>query len=131
MIDFWKMAAIAILTVIFSTTISKTEKDISLVLSIAASSLVLLTAMRYLSELIDFLWQMNNNAVWKNPFLEPLLKISGVALMTELTSLISSDAGHSSLGKAMQILGNTVILVLTIPVFESFFAVVQELLRII
>mgnify|MGYP003316884621 FL=1 len=131
MIDFWKMAAIAILTVIFSTTISKTEKDISLVLSIAASSLVLLTAMRYLSELIDFLWQMNNNAVWKNPFLEPLLKISGIALMTELTSLISSDAGHSSLGKAMQILGNTVILVLTIPVFESFFAVVQELLRII
>lgn len=131
MIDFWKMAAIAILTVIFSTTISKTEKDISLVLSIAASSLVLLTAMRYLSELIDFLWQMNNNAVWKNPFVEPLLKISGVALMTELTSLISSDAGHSSLGKAMQILGNTVILVLTIPVFESFFAVVQELLRII
>lgn len=131
MIDFWRMAAIAILTVIFSTTISKTEKDISLVLSIAASSLVLLTAMRYLSELIDFLWQMNNNAVWKNPFLEPLLKISGIALMTELTSLISSDAGHSSLGKAMQILGNTVILVLTIPVFESFFAVVQELLRII
>lgn len=131
MIDFWKMAAIAILTVIFSTTISKTEKDISLVLSIAASSLVLLAAMRYLSELIDFLWQMNNNAVWKNPFVEPLLKISGVALMTELTSLISSDAGHSSLGKAMQILGNTVILVLTIPVFESFFAVVQELLRII
>ena len=131
MIDFWKMAAIAILTVIFSTTISKTEKDISLVLSIAASSLVLLTAMRYLSELIDFLWQMNNNAVWKNPFVEPLLKISGIALMTELTSLISSDAGHSSLGKAMQILGNTVILVLTIPVFESFFAVVQELLRII
>ena len=131
MIDFWKMAAIAILTVIFSTTISKTEKDISLVLSIAASSLVLLTAMRYLSELIDFLWQMNNNAVWKNPFVEPLLKISGVALMTELTSLISSDAGHSSLGNAMQILGNTVILVLTIPVFESFFAVVQELLRII
>ena len=48
--------------------------------------------------------------------------------MTELTSLISSDAGNSSLGKAMQILGNTAILFLSLPILESFISIIQDII---
>ena len=129
--DFWKAAAIVILTVIFGTAIGRTEKDISLVLSTVACCLVALTAVHYFSEVVVFLRKLSDSAENGNQFLEPLLKITGVAILTELTCLISADAGNASLGKSMQILGNAVILNLSLPVFEALIAVVQEMLRIV
>jgi hypothetical protein len=57
------------------------------------------------------------------------LRITGVALLTELIGMISSDAGYASLGKAMQMLGNAVIFVQAIPVFDAFLKIIQDVLR--
>lgn len=126
---FWKAAAVLILTVILGVAIEKTEKDIAVVLSIAACCAVMTVAMDYLSDVVAFLWQLGNSTDYRNPFMGTLLKISGVALMTELTGLISSDAGNSSLEKAIQILGNAAILFLSLPLFESFFTIIQEIME--
>ena len=128
---FWKAAAAAILTVIFSAAIGKSEKDISAGLSVVACCIVLLVAMQYLSDVTVFLWQLCSDWDYGNSFLRTLLKITGVALVTELSNLISADAGSSSIGKAMQILGNTVILFLSLPLFEGFLSIIQEIMGIL
>lgn len=125
---FWKAAAVIILTVILGAALGKTEKDISVVLSVAACCMVMLVAVQYLSEIVVFLSELGSSRDFGNPFISTLLKISGVALMTELTELISSDAGNSALGKAAQILGNAVILFLSLPLFETFLSIVQEIM---
>lgn len=130
MTDFWKTAALVILAVILGTALSRTEKDIAVVLTGAVCCIVAATALRYLSEVLTFLQQLDRETGCTTPFLETLLKIAGVGLLTELTCLISADAGSSSLGKAMQILGNAVILSLSVPVFETFLTMIQEMLRI-
>lgn len=128
---FWKAAAVVILTIILSVAVGKAEKDISIVLTVTACCAVIMVAMQYLSDVVAFLWELGNSSDYQTPFIGTLLKIAGVALMTELTGLISSDAGNSSLGKAMQILGNAVILFLSLPMLESFFTIIQEITGII
>lgn len=128
---FWKAAAILLLAVIFSTALGKTEKDISVALNVTACCIVIMIAMHYLSEVIALLWELANMTDHLNSVMGTLLKISGIALMTELTALISADAGNSSLGKAMQILGNTAILFLSLPLLESFFTIIQEIMGIL
>ena len=128
---FWKAAAVMILTIILGAAIGKTEKDFAVVLTVAACCVVGMIAMQYFSEVIDFLWELGNGSGFQNPFMDTLLKITGVALMTELTGLISEDAGNSSLGKAVQILGTSVILFLSIPLFEAFFSIIQEIMRML
>jgi stage III sporulation protein AD len=100
------------------------------VLSVDACCMVACIAMQYWAEAINFIWKLNNTVLRGSMFLETLLRIVGVSLLTELTCLISADAGNTSLGKAMQILGNAVNLVLSLPVFENFFTTIQEILRI-
>lgn len=128
---FWKAAAVILLSIILSITIGKTEKDLAVVLTITACCLVLFLAMRYLSEVIGFLWKLGDSFGYENPFLETLLKITGVSLMTEFIAVLSADAGNNSLEKAMQILGTSVILFLSLPLFESFFAIIQEVVRLL
>ena len=128
---FWKATAVIILTIILGVSLGKTEKDFSVVMSVAACCAVMVTVTRYLSEVIAFLWELGESCGYQNAFLDTLLKITGVALTTELTGMISTDAGNSSLGKAMHILGTAVILFLSLPMFESFFTIIQEILRML
>jgi len=128
---YWKAAAVIILTLILGTTVGKTEKDIALVLTVTACCGVVMVAMQYLSEVIGFLWKLGSNTGYQNSLMDTLLKITGVALMTELTGLLSSDAGNSSLGKAMQILGTSAILFLSLPLLEAFLSIIQELMGMI
>ena len=126
---YWKAAAMILLTVILGVTLGKLEKDISIVLTVAACCAVGMVAMQYLSEVIGFLWELGSHSGCENPFMGTLLQITGVALMTELTGVLSSDAGNSSLGKAMQILGTSAILFLSLPLFETFVSIIQEIMR--
>lgn len=128
---FWKAIAVIILTVILGVTLGKTEKDISVVLSVAACSIIMIIAMQYLEEVIAFLWQLSSKESEQIPSIKIILKITGVALVTELTTLISSDAGNSALGKAVEILGNAAILNLALPLLETFLTILQELMGLI
>lgn len=128
---FWKAVAVILLTNILSIAIGKTEKDISVILTALACCIIAILAMHYLSDVLAFLWTLGNTSEQKNPFIGTLLKISGIAWVSELTGLISADAGNSSLGKAMQILGNAVILFLSLPLFETLLTTLQEILGIL
>ena len=118
---FWKASAIVILAVILGVAIGKEEKDIATVLSIVTCCIVMMVAMQYLSDVGAFLWELGDGA----GYTDTMLKISGVALMSELMSLIGSDAGNRSLGKAIQILGNAVILFLSLPAFQDLLSIIQ------
>ena len=91
----------------------------------------MIIAMQYLEEVIAFLWQLSSKESEQIPSIKIILKITGVALVTELTTLISSDAGNSSLGKAVEILGNAAILNLALPLLETFLTILQELMGLI
>lgn len=127
----WKAAALVILTVILGSTIGKNEKDIAVILTVVACCGVLGQGIHALSDVISFLWQLSGYSDNQQYFGGILLKIIGVAAVSEMTALISTDAGNSSLGKAMLFLGNTMIMSLSLPLFNSFIEIVQEILNIV
>lgn len=125
---FWKAAAVMLLTVILGAAIGKNEKDLSAVLSVLGCCLIMNIAVRYLSDVVAFLWQLGRLSANQSGFLGPLLKISGIALVTEIIAMIGADTGNQGLGKAMQLLGNAVILSLSLPLFDAFLGIIQEIM---
>ena len=126
---FWKGAAVILLTIILGSALGKTEKDFSAVLTAAACCIVLMAAMEYLTEIVKFLRDLSDRFHGSESGMNILLKISGVALITEVTCLISADAGSSSLSKVMHILGNAAIVFLSLPLFDAFFRIIQEIME--
>lgn len=131
MVTIWKAAAIAILSAILCVTIGKTEKDIAVVLSAAACCGIVGLAIYSLSDVITFLWQLSNLSDLEFQFTGTLLKVAGVAVISEMTALLSVDAGSSSLEKAMVFLGNAMILSLSLPMFERLVEILQEILSFV
>ena len=126
--EFWKASAAVLLTVVLILALGKREKDISVLLTMAVCCMVTAVAMSYLEPVLDLLWEVEAMANVQDGMMEILMKAVGIGLVVEIAGMICSDAGNSSLGKTIQMLGTVVILSLSIPLFRGFLTLIQEIL---
>lgn len=125
---FCKAAAAVLLAVVLVPAVAKTEKDISVLLTMAVCCLVAAAALSYLEPVLDLLWELKALGDLSGEMLEILMKAVGIGLVAEIAGMICADAGNGSLGKTLQILASTAILYLSIPLFQAFLTLVQEIL---
>lgn len=125
---FWKAAAAVLLAVILVPAVANTEKDISVLLTMAVCCLVAAAAFSYLEPVLDLLWELKALGDLSGEMLGILMKAVGIGLVAEIAGMICADAGNGSLGKTLQILASAAILYLSIPLFQAFLTLVQEIL---
>lgn len=125
---FWKVVAAVLLAVILGLAIGKTEKDLAALLTIAVSCMACMIVMSYLEPVLDFLHELEAMGNFAEGILGILLKSVGIALVVELAGMICKDAGNGSLAKTLQILGSSLILYLSVPVFRSLLTLIRDIL---
>lgn len=125
---FWKAAAAALITTVLGLTLGKNEKDISALLTMAVCCMGAMIAISYLEPVLDFLWELESLGDLQSDILGGLLKAVGIGLVAEIAAMVCTDAGNGSLGKTLQMLGTTVILYLSLPIFNAFLEMIQEIL---
>lgn len=125
---FWKAAAGVLMAVILGLVLGKQEKDISLMLSIAVCAMAAIIALSYLEPVLDMLRQMEKLGSLGGDMLSVLLKAVGIGLVAEIAGMVCADAGNAALGKTMQMLGTAAVLWLSIPIFNAFLMLIQQIL---
>jgi stage III sporulation protein AD len=125
---FLKASAGAIITIVLYLTISKQNKDISVLVAIAGCCGILLAAISYLSPIIEFINRLQLKGGLDENLLRTVLKAVGIGIISEITSLICSDSGNAALGKALQFLSVALILWLSLPVFTQLLDLIEEIL---
>lgn len=125
---FWKAAAAILLTVILALAVGKREKDISVLLSMAACCLAGAAAISYLEPVLELMGELGELGAVSGGTLEILMKAVGIALVSEIAGMLCADAGNGSLGKMLQMLGSAAILYLSIPLFRALLTLIQEIL---
>ena len=125
---FWKAAAGVMISAVLVLVIEKNEKDLALLLTMAAFIMTVIAAFALLEPVVGFLKQLENLSNMKSDILGTLLKVVGIGLITEIVAVICQDSGKSSLARGMQLLGSALILSLSIPVFETLLELIQTIL---
>ena len=125
---FWKAAAGVLIAVILGLVLGKQEKDISVMLSMAVCAMVAVIALNYLEPVLDLLRRLETLGNLGGEMLTVLLKALGIALVAEIAGMVCNDSGNGALGRTLQILGTAAVLWLSIPIFEAFLNLIQEIL---
>lgn len=126
--NFLKVTAGVLVALILYLILNKQSKDFSVLLTIAGCCLVMLSTASFFKPLFSFLKKLEALGNFNPDILQIMVKAVGIGLLTEIVSLICTDAGNSSMGKALQILASVVILWLAIPLFSSLIDLIQEIL---
>ncbi len=125
---FLKASGGILVGVILWLCLHKYGKDISLLLTVAVCCMVMLAAVTYLRPVLDFFHKLQSIGNLNSDFVEIVLKIVGISLLTEICSMICKDAGNESMGKTLQILSTGMVLWLSLPVFEKLLSLIDTIL---
>lgn len=113
---------------VLGLALSKQGKEMAALLTIGICAMVLLAAITFLEPVLELLRQLESLGNLNSEMVQILFKIVGIGLISEIASMICADAGNASMGKALQILGSSVILWLSIPVFQALLELIQQIL---
>ena len=125
---FWKAVAFVMISAVLVLTVEKQEKDIAVLLSMAVCIMLVITACSLLDPIISFLQELERIGNLQSDVLKLFLKISGIGIIYEITGAILSDSRHASLSKGLQLITVTIILNFSIPLFETFINLLQQIL---
>lgn len=126
--SFWQGAAAVLIGCILTIILGKQGKDAALLLTLAVCCMVGLLAVRYLRPVVDFMDQLAKTGNLEDDMLQILLKVVGIGLVGELATLICTDAGNSSMGKAIQLLTSASIIWISLPMLSRFLELLREIL---
>lgn len=128
MTTFIKASAGIILALILEKILQKQGKDMSLLLSIVVCTMVAAAAISFLQPVLSFFSRLQIIGNLNSSLLNVLLKAVGVGILSEVLSLICSDAGNAALGKTLQLLASSVVLYLSIPLLEELLKLMDTIL---
>ena len=104
------------------------SRQTGVLLAIGVCAMVLLAAGRYLQPILQFLEDLEHIGNLDATMVRTLMKISGICVISQICSMICGDCGSASLGKALQLLSNMVILWLALPLFQGLLELIQRIL---
>ena len=123
---FLKIIACIFVSVTVCLVLSKQNKDIATLLSIAVCCMVATVAFSFFQPVIDFLSKLQDlTGVDENLFMI-LTKTVGIALVGEVASMICNDAGYGAMSKVLQILSACVVLWLSLPLFTKLIELIES-----
>lgn len=125
---FLKAAAGVLIAVIFILILAKQGKDLGVLLIIFVCCMMIGAAVTFLQPVRELLSHLQTVGQIKSDTLTILLKAVGIGLITEVTSLICTDAGNAALGKTLQFLSTAVILWLSIPLLNELLELLDNIL---
>lgn len=116
------------LSLILILMVGKQEQGLAVILSIAVCCMIAVAALTTLTPILDFLHRLDAAGNLNQFGLGNLLKMVGIGLVSELVATLCQDAGNTSLGKQVQLLGGIVILKLSLPILETLLELIENLL---
>ncbi|MBQ8358511.1 MAG: hypothetical protein IJX37_01165 [Oscillospiraceae bacterium] len=125
---FWKAAAGVLTALILWISLNKHGKDISVLMTMAVCAMVIIAAVSFLQPIVNFLRKIQSVGNLDGELLSVILKVVGIGIVAEISTLICKDAGNESMGKALQFLSAAVVLWMSIPVFEKLLSLLDKIL---
>ena len=116
------------LSVILILSMGSHCKDMSLMLTLGVCILVATATMHYLRPVLDFIDSLISLGGLDSALVQILLKSAGICIIGEISALICTDAGNSSMAKSIQMLATAVVLWLSLPLFGMLVELLKDLM---
>lgn len=125
---FWKTAAGILTAVILWINLNKSNKDASVLMTLAVCAMAIVASAAFLQPVVSFVKKLQGIGELDDDLVSVVLKAVVVGIVTEISVLICKDAGNESMGKTLQFVSGAAILWMSIPVFEKLLALLDRIL---
>lgn len=123
-----RYAALALAAALAGLLIKRHEPGLALLVALAASLVFLTGLWQVLSVLITFVKEISKKLAGLEEAVIVLLRVLGIILITKIGSSLCKDAGENALSLQLELVGNALALIATIPLFNGLLALAGSFL---
>ena len=123
-----KIIGIGLVGLIIIIILKQYKPEFAVYVSIIAGICILIIALSKISGIIDLLQDLATKANISSKFLGIILKITGIAILTEFAVSICQDSGESSIANKIDIGGKVMIITISLPIISSLLETILKIL---
>lgn len=126
--DIIKIVGIGLIALVIILILRQYKPEFAIYVSLIAGIAILIISLSQISGVLDLLKSISSRANINSQFLSLLLKITGIAFLTEFAVSISNDCGETAIANKIDLGGKVLIIVISIPIIT---ALLETILKII
>ncbi len=126
--DIIKIIGVGLIALIIIVIVKQYRPEFTIYVSLIAGALILMLIMDKMSAIIDLLTTLSNKTAINNEFLILLIKITGIAFLTEFAVSICKDTGETAVASKVDLGGKIIIISMSIPIIASLLETVIKIL---
>lgn len=126
--DVIKVAATGIIAAICAVVVRKQSPELAVLLTICAGAMILLYCSGALAAVTDFMDELVEVGGLTPGVIAPVLKVTGIAIVTRLSSDFCRDAKEGALAAAVETAGSALALLTLIPLMSAVLKLLSEVM---
>lgn len=125
--EILKIIGIGFASLIITIILKEYKKEYAIYSSLIGGAIIILLSMDTLKEIINFIKKLSIDG-YNYEFINLLLKVTGIAILTEYAVNICKDTGENSIANKIDFGGKIIIISLSIPVISNSLSTLTRLL---
>lgn len=126
--DIVKIIGVGLIAVIIIVLLRQYKPDFVIYVSLIAGAIIIFSVMDKLTGIITIISNLSKKASLNSEFLVILLKITGIAFLTEFAVSICKDSGETAIANKIDFGGKVLIIAISIPIISALLELIIKLL---
>ena len=123
-----RIIGIALIGLIIIIILNQYKPEFSIYISLLVGVLILLLVTDQLTGIINLLQSIANKASINSEFLSLLIKMTGIAFLSEFAVSICKDSGEGAIASKIEIGTKIIIISMSIPIISSLLEIILKVL---
>ena len=126
--DILKIISIGIIGTFLSMTVRAYKPEIGVLAALSTAFLILFFCVPQLTAIVESINDLSKSAQIDGFFVKSVIKIIGIAYITQFSSELAKDANEALLSKKLELVGKISIIALMMPVIRGLISAVLDTL---
>ena len=126
--DIVRICGVGLIGVIILIIIREYKPELTIYVSIIAGAIILSLVMDKLFSIVNLLTSLNSKAGMNAPYLDIILKITGIAILSEFTVSVCKDLGEGAIATKVDFASKIIIICISIPIISALLELIIKIL---
>ena len=126
--DIIKIIGVGLIALIILIIVRQYKPEFTIYISIAAGAIIIFMTLDKLSAIINILNSLSKKSGLNAEYLAILLKITGIAILTEFAVSICKDSGETAIANKIDFGGKVIIISMSVPIISALLELIINIL---
>lgn len=123
-----RIVGIGLIALIIIILLKQYKPEFAIYISLLTGALILLLLTDQLSGIVDLIQSIAGKANINSQFLALLIKITGIAFLSEFAVSICRDSGEGAIATKIELGSKIIIISMSIPIISSLLEIILQVL---